>query len=97
MGDATAMREKKVRVLREVLSGSARVRIGKGGVNENIVEEIRRSLEREGLVKVKVLKSLARQIDVKALASEVSRTLNAELIDVRGHVFIIRRKRGRKL
>ncbi|MEM2021193.1 MAG: YhbY family RNA-binding protein [Zestosphaera sp.] len=96
MGDATAMRERKMRIPREVLGKSAQVRIGKEGVSENVVKEIQRSLEREGVVKVKVLKALARQVDVKVLASEVSRMLNAELIDVRGHVFIVRRRRGRK-
>ncbi|MEM2075118.1 MAG: YhbY family RNA-binding protein [Zestosphaera sp.] len=87
------MHEKKVRKLGRVLSEPARVRIGKGGLNEGVLNEIRRYLEREGTVKVKVLRTAAGRVDVERLALEVSTELGAELRDVRGHTFTIARRK----
>ncbi|MEM2658823.1 MAG: YhbY family RNA-binding protein [Zestosphaera sp.] len=79
--------------MKEVLSEPAKVRIGKSGLSEGIMNEIRKFLEREGVVKVKILKTALKELEVNEVATEVSRKLNAEVIDVRGHTFTLKRRK----
>jgi RNA-binding protein len=62
-------------------------------LSEGVISEIRRHLEKEGVVKVKVLKAALREADVNEIATETARKLNAELADVRGHTFTLRRRK----
>ncbi len=84
------MHEKKVG---KVLSEPAKVRIGKSGLSEGVIEEIRRTLEKEEVVKVKVLRTALREARVDDIATRVAKELNAELVDVRGHTFTLKRKK----
>jgi len=80
--------------VKRVITGEAHVRVGKNGVTPGVIEEVRRWLKREGVIKVRVMKSLKRTgIDVKEIAHEIASRVNAEVIDVRGNVFVISRKR----
>jgi len=77
----------------EVLSEPARVRLGKNGINENVLNEIKRHLDEEKVIKVRVLRSLIKMgYEVNQVAEEVASALNAEIIDVRGHTFTLRSK-----
>lgn len=74
----------------------ADVNIGKLGLHEGVIEEIKRRLKDHGIVKIRILKS-ARSIvsgdDVKKLAE----LLNAFLADERGYTYVlISRKREKK-
>lgn len=81
----------------EVIHGRPSVRIGKGGLSEGLIHEIRRRLEEEGVIKVRVLRSyLASSAeDTRSVAEAVSRLTGSELVTVRGHVFVLR-KRGKR-
>ncbi|MEO3992961.1 MAG: YhbY family RNA-binding protein [Desulfurococcaceae archaeon TW002] len=87
------MHEKETRNIKKILSEPARVRIGKKGLSEGAINEIHRLLEKEGIVKVKILKTALKELEVEEVATEVSRKLNAEIIDVRGHTFTLKRKK----
>lgn len=94
LGDEKTLRKKETKNLKEVLSESAKVRIGKSGLSEGIINEINRFLEKEGIIKVKVLKTAHKELgEVNEIATEVSRKLNAEVVDIRGHTFTLRRKK----
>lgn len=93
LGDEKTLREKETRNVRKVLSKPARVRIGKKGLSEGTINEIRRLLEKEGMIKVKILKTALKELEVEEIATEVSRKLNAEIIDVRGHTFTLKRRK----
>lgn len=71
-----------------------RVRIGKSGVHDGVLREIERWLEEEGVVKVRVLRSYLRSAgaSTEQVASEVAKLLKADLVEVRGHVFVLRRR-----
>lgn len=90
LGDEKTLHEKKVK---KVLSEPAKVRIGKSGLSEGVINEIRKFLERNDVVKVKVLKSALKETKVDDIATEVAKKLNAELVDIRGHTFTLRRKK----
>ena len=67
------------------------INIGKSGVNENVIAEIKRQLEANELVKIKFAKNIARDKD-KYIDDIVTQT-KAKLIDVRGHVAVIYKKK----
>ena len=67
------------------------INIGKSGVNDNVIEEIKRQLKANEIVKLKFAKNIARDND-KYIDEIVSKT-KAKLIDVRGHVAVIYKKK----
>ena len=67
------------------------INIGKAGVNDNVIEEIKRQLKANELVKLKFAKNIASDKDTY-IVEIVSKT-RAKLIDVRGHVAVIYKKK----
>ena len=71
--------------------GAMTINIGKAGVNDNVIEEIKRQLEANEIVKLKFAKNIAKDKD-DYIEYIVSQT-RAKLIDVRGHVAVIYKKK----
>ena len=85
------------RIKREFSMERATVRIGKGGVTQQLLDEIDRQLEKNEVVKVKILKSALAERKAKEIASKVAEKTEASLVEVRGHTFILyRRKKPKK-
>ncbi|MCI6994939.1 YhbY family RNA-binding protein [uncultured Methanobrevibacter sp.] len=84
------MSQSKKEMMNRALSAMT-INIGKNGLNENVIEEIKRQLEANELVKLKFAKNIARDKD-KFIDDIVSQT-RAKLIDVRGHVAVIYKKK----
>ncbi len=85
------MRRKVKELIKEVRHSSADVRIGKAGVSERVLEEIKRRLKDKGVIKVKILKSALKVEDKDRfeIAKEVAEKLDAKLVEVRGRTFIL--------
>jgi len=78
-------------LIKEVRHSSADVRIGKAGVSEGVLSEIKRRLKEKGVIKVKMLKS-ALKVEGKdrfEIAKEVAEKVGARLVEVRGRTFIL--------
>ncbi len=78
--------------LKEIVQqGPADVIIGKRGLWSGVIEEIRRRLEEQGVVKVRALKSALKVtgLDRRELASKVAEIVGAMLLDVRGRTFVL--------
>ena len=84
------MSQSKKEMMNRALSAMT-INIGKNGLNDNVIEEIKRQLEANELVKLKFAKNIARDKD-KFIDDVVSQT-RAKLIDVRGHVAVIYKKK----
>lgn len=69
--------------------------IGKGGVTEGVVSELKTRLEREPLVKVKLLKASREEADAKAVAKDLAERAGAILVEVRGHTALFYRGKRR--
>ena len=67
------------------------INIGKAGINDNVIEEIRRQLEAHEIVKLKFAKNIARDKD--DYIAEILEKTRAKLVDVRGHVAVIYKKK----
>ena len=78
--------------------GSADVIIGKKGVTEEVLREIDARLEKRGVVKVKMLRTVegAQGAGRKEIAREVAERLGARLMGVRGRTFVLYREPGKR-
>jgi len=90
------LRRELRRLKERVQQGRADVIIGKQGVTEAVVAEIKRRLEAKGVVKVKALRSAVKAtgMDRRSLARHVAERLGASLLDVRGRTFVLYRPGG---
>ena len=84
------MSQSKKEMMNRALSAMT-INIGKDGVNENVIEEIKRQLKANEIVKLKFAKNIARDKD-KYIDDIVTQT-KSQLIDVRGHVAVIYKKK----
>ena len=67
------------------------VRIGKRGTTYPMLQEISRHLDRQEMVKVKILKTALASEDVGEVAQRVVAETDSELVHLRGHTFILYR------
>ena len=68
----------------------ATVRMGKSGVTQSLIDEIRDQIKKKDAVKVKLLGT--KREETKAIASELAERCNAELVDVRGNTLVLFKK-----
>ncbi len=73
----------------------ADVNIGKNGLHENIVNEIKRRLELERVVKIRILKS-ARQYVSENDIYQLAKNIDAIVADVRGYTYVLISKKALK-
>lgn len=65
--------------------------VGKKGLEDPVIDEIKKQLKARRLVKIKVLRSAEGDSDVKSIAEELSQRTSSELIDVRGRSVVLYR------
>ena len=67
------------------------VNIGKAGLNENVLEEIKRQFESNEVLRVKFAKNVAKDKD--AYIDEIKEATRCQLVDVRGHVAVLYKRK----
>ena len=70
------------------------MQIGKDGLKPESVVQIDEMLESRELIKVRILKNSDE--DIKTLANDVAKKLNAECVQVIGGVFVLYRRSNKK-
>ncbi|ODS41845.1 MAG: hypothetical protein MSIBF_00305 [Candidatus Altiarchaeales archaeon IMC4] len=65
------------------------VMIGKNGVTETVISEIRLQIAKNRKIKVKILGSAKEGTTCKEIAEEVAGLTRTKLVDVRGNTFVI--------
>ena len=66
----------------------AKIRIGKKGITEGILQEIEVLLRREQIVKVKCLKVVPTE-STKAIAQNIAKITSSKILEIRGKTFIL--------
>ncbi len=68
--------------------------VGKEGLTSQLAAEIEKQLQRTKMVKVRILPAAMQdEVTAQAIAAEAAEKTNSALVEVRGHVFILFRKR----
>jgi RNA-binding protein len=68
------------------------MRIGKNGVTDNIIDELKNHLKRRKLIKIKLLKSFSETNDKKKVAAEIAEKTNSEIISHVGFTVVLWKK-----
>ncbi len=84
----------KRRMIRKSSSESPTVWVGKEGPTTQILNEVSRQLEQHEVVKGRILQTALKDESAKELARGIAKETESTLVEVRGHTFILyRRKR----
>jgi RNA-binding protein len=67
----------------------ASTHVGKNGVTPSLVEELKRQLKDNKLIKVKLLKSAVEAMPRETLGKELAGKTGAELIEVKGNTVVL--------
>lgn len=86
----------KRRIKHKLSAQKPTVMVGKHGVSQKVLAEIDGRLERAKMVKVKILKTALREDDAKIVANKVAEQTDSALVEVRGHTFMLYRKKKRE-
>ncbi|MCW4053841.1 MAG: YhbY family RNA-binding protein [Candidatus Bathyarchaeota archaeon] len=70
--------------------------IGKDGLTPQISIEIEKQLNKSKMLKIRILTSALQQQTAKAIATKAAEHAEAALVEVRGHVFILYRRRRKQ-
>jgi RNA-binding protein len=68
------------------------VRIGKSGLKDTVISEIKKQLKQKNLIKVKMLKTFVGEKDKKALAEELAEKTESILVHRVGFTVTLARK-----
>ena len=71
--------------------------IGKEGLTQDSLNEIEKQLKKNKMVKIKILKAALLNDDKKAIAARAAEQTGALLVDLRGHIFILYRKKEKQI
>ena len=64
------------------------IQIGKEGITDSVIEELKRQLKDKKLVKVKFLRSALEEKDREESAEDLRNKTGAELIEIRGNTAV---------
>lgn len=70
--------------------------IGKEGLTVQSLNEIEKQIKKNKMVKIKIQKNALQQEKAKNIAIKAAEETEALLIDLRGHVFILYRKKEKQ-
>ncbi|NHI93541.1 MAG: YhbY family RNA-binding protein [Candidatus Lokiarchaeota archaeon] len=80
---------KKAELVKDVMHGPPHIHVGKNGINEQVILEIKTQLKRNKIIKIKFQKSIIEERDIKELIEEITKQTRSSLVDLRGHNIII--------
>jgi RNA-binding protein len=87
----------KRRLKREFSAQQPTVWVGKEGATQQVISEINRQLEQKEVVKAKIHQTALKNQETKQLVTNITVQTNATLIDLRGHTFILYKKRRKQM
>ncbi len=68
--------------------------VGKDGLSPQLLGEFEKQLERTKMVKIRILpNALHGEVTAKSIAENAAKQTSSALVEVRGHVFILYRRR----
>jgi RNA-binding protein len=68
---------------------SPTVHVGKEGATTQIINEVAKQLDSRKMIKAKILKTALTDETAKSIATKIAEQTEAELVEVRGHTFLL--------
>lgn len=63
--------------------------VGKNGVSSALIEEMKKHLKKNRLIKVKLLKSSKEDNDNISLAQEIAQSTGSEIVEIKGNTLVL--------
>ena len=82
--------QNKKEIMRNSLN-AVEINVGKNGVNDNVIEEIKRQLKNEEIVKVRFTRSVS--FNKEEFLESITSQIKAQLVDVRGNVAVFYKRK----
>ena len=93
----TVLTQKMKRRIKTALSAEKpTVWVGKEGVTTQIVNEVAKQLDAREMIKAKILKTALQDEEAKNIAAQISEQTEAQLVDVRGHTFLLFKRKKKQ-
>ena len=70
--------------------------VGKEGITTQIVNEISKQLDKREMVKAKILRTALKDEEAKSIAAKIAQQTDSNLIEVRGHTFLLYKRKMKK-
>ena len=86
----------KRRIKHELSNERPTIWIGKEGASAQILSEIDKQLDIREMLKIRILNTALKEEKAKAIASKAAEQTNSTLVEVRGHTFMLYRRRKQK-
>ncbi len=83
--------------IKKRVAGKTDLQLGKKGITDAFIREVKNRLEKQGVVKIKILKSFRKttELDRREIARLVADKTGAKLVEVRGYTFILMKRRDK--
>ena len=86
----------KSRIKSALSTEKATVHVGKEGVTAQVIEEVAKQLEAREMIKAKILKTALQEEEAKNIAAKIAEQTEAELVEVRGHTFLLFKRKKKQ-
>jgi len=82
-------KKQRLRIKQRMTEEKPTLWIGKNGVTEEVVDEVKKQLKSNEVVKIRILKKAFTQQSMKEVTNKLLDHTESELIDARGHTIIL--------
>jgi RNA-binding protein len=86
----------KDRIKRALSAERPTVWVGKEGITTQIINEICKQLDTREMIKAKILKTALQEEEAKNIATKIAEQTEAELVEVRGHTFLLFKRKKKE-
>jgi len=83
----------KRRIKRRLSAEKPTIWVGKSGASQELLQEIEKQLDKKEMAKIRILKSAIGEVEAKQIASRIAEDIDASLVEVRGHTFMLYKRR----
>ena len=86
----------KRRIKRALNAESPTVWVGKEGATTQIINEVAKKLDTRERIKAKILRTALKDEEAKNIATKIAEQTESQLIEVRGHTFLLYKRKRKK-
>ena len=95
--EETVITPKMKRRIKSALSAERpTVHVGKEGATTQIINEVAKQLDTREMIKAKILRTALKDEEAKNIAAKIAEQTESELVEVRGHTFLLYKRKTRR-
>lgn len=76
-------------MVKEVRRQPASIILGKNGITNDFIEEVKRQIKRKKMIKIKALRSVLSEKRMDEIASEIAAKTKSRLLETRGYTMLL--------